>query len=237
MADPEYVTLLTLKALATRCQSLASRNRCRGRSAPGNPRRLRADALRPSRCRNGSSQPALGHRRGQPGPAWETKPSSLPSSGSPPYRHHQARQPATGSAEAATATPTMPCYQVVLVRMASCQRTKDYVAKRTAEGKSKREIMRCLKRYAAREIYRQITNPQPAPNNCRPPPDAHHTRSHHQTAARELGQWPSKISLLERGLLRNDDLATTYRQWLSQQTAAHLHAREAGSEVEGSLVS
>lgn len=35
-------------------------------------------------------------------------------------------------------------YQVVLVRMASCQRTKDYVAKRPAEGKSKREIMRCL---------------------------------------------------------------------------------------------
>jgi transposase len=56
-------------------------------------------------------------------------------------------------------------YQVVLVRMASCQRTKDYVAKRTAEGKSKREIMRCLKRYAAREIYRQITNPQAAPDN------------------------------------------------------------------------
>ena len=35
--------------------------------------------------------------------------------------------------------------------MASCQRTKNYVTKRTAEGKSKREIMRCLKRYAARE--------------------------------------------------------------------------------------
>lgn len=51
-------------------------------------------------------------------------------------------------------------YQVVLVRMASCQRTKDHVAQRTAEGKSKREIMRCLKCYAAREIYRQITNPE-----------------------------------------------------------------------------
>jgi hypothetical protein len=35
-------------------------------------------------------------------------------------------------------------YQVVLVRMASCQRTREYVAKRTAEGKSKREVMRCL---------------------------------------------------------------------------------------------
>ncbi|HEX9228095.1 MAG TPA: hypothetical protein VF885_15950 [Arthrobacter sp.] len=107
---------------------------------------------------------------------------------------------------------------MVLVRMASCQRTKDYVAKRTAEGKSKREIMRYLKRYAAREIYRQITNPQPAPDNT----DLRQTRATLgltiTTAARELGQWPSKISLLERGLLRNDDLATTYRQWLTDQT-------------------
>jgi transposase len=39
------------------------------------------------------------------------------------------------------------------------------------------------------------------------------------TAARELGQWSSKISLLERGRIRNDDLATTYRQWLTEQTA------------------
>jgi hypothetical protein len=101
--------------------------------------------------------------------------------------------------------------------MASCQRTKDYVAKRTTEGKSKREIMRCLKRYAAREIYRQITNPQPAPNNT----DLRQMRTTSgctiTTAARELGQWPSKISLLERGLIRNDELATTYRQWLSEQ--------------------
>ncbi|MET4133856.1 hypothetical protein ABIC21_000045 [Pseudarthrobacter sp. PvP090] len=85
-------------------------------------------------------------------------------------------------------------YQVVRVRMASCQRTKDYVAKRTAEGKSKREIMRCLKRYAAREIYRQITNPQPAPDNT----DLRQKRATLgltiTTAARELGQWPSKIS-------------------------------------------
>jgi hypothetical protein len=54
---------------------------------------------------------------------------------------------------------------VPMFGQASCQRTKDYVAKRTAEGKSKREIMRRLKRYAAREIYRQITNPQSAPDN------------------------------------------------------------------------
>jgi len=33
------------------------------------------------------------------------------------------------------------------------QPTKDYIKRRTNEGKSKREIIRCLKRYVAREVY------------------------------------------------------------------------------------
>jgi transposase len=33
------------------------------------------------------------------------------------------------------------------------QRTMDYVDRRTTEGKTKTEIMRCLKRYIAREAY------------------------------------------------------------------------------------
>jgi len=37
------------------------------------------------------------------------------------------------------------------------QATKDYVERRTSEGKSKREIIRCLKRYVAREIYAALT--------------------------------------------------------------------------------
>ena len=44
-------------------------------------------------------------------------------------------------------------WRVVLVRMSCDQRTRDYVQRRTAEGKTKPEIMRCLKRYLAREIY------------------------------------------------------------------------------------
>ena len=35
-------------------------------------------------------------------------------------------------------------------------RTRDYVARRTAEGLGKKEIIRCLKRYVAREIYREL---------------------------------------------------------------------------------
>ena len=44
-------------------------------------------------------------------------------------------------------------YRIVLVRMRYHQPTKDYVKRRTNEGKSKREIIRCLKRYVAREVY------------------------------------------------------------------------------------
>lgn len=45
-------------------------------------------------------------------------------------------------------------HMICVVRMGSDKRTKEYVARRTAEGKSKWEIMRCLKRYIAREVYR-----------------------------------------------------------------------------------
>jgi transposase len=48
-------------------------------------------------------------------------------------------------------------HTIALTRMASCPRTRAYVARRTAEGKTPREIRRCLKRYIARELYRTLT--------------------------------------------------------------------------------
>jgi transposase len=47
-------------------------------------------------------------------------------------------------------------YMICMVRMGRDRRTKEYVARRTAEGKSRREIVRCLKRYVAREVYRVL---------------------------------------------------------------------------------
>lgn len=44
-------------------------------------------------------------------------------------------------------------YRAVIERMRWHQPTIDYVTRRTKEGLSKREIIRCLKRYLAREIY------------------------------------------------------------------------------------
>ena len=42
---------------------------------------------------------------------------------------------------------------IAVVRMRYCARTKAYAARRATEGRSKREIIRCLKRYIAREVY------------------------------------------------------------------------------------
>jgi transposase len=50
-------------------------------------------------------------------------------------------------------------YRVVIVRMPAHHPTLDYVKRRTAEGKSKPEIIRCLKRYVAREIFACLCRP------------------------------------------------------------------------------
>jgi len=52
-------------------------------------------------------------------------------------------------------------YVVVLGRLRYDPRTKAYAARRTTDGLSKPEIIRCLKRYVVREIYNalQAINP------------------------------------------------------------------------------
>ena len=47
-------------------------------------------------------------------------------------------------------------YLIAVCRLRYCERTKAYAARHTAEGRSKREILRCLKRYIAREVYHTL---------------------------------------------------------------------------------
>ena len=49
-------------------------------------------------------------------------------------------------------------YIVTVTRMRHHEPTRAYVERRTAEGLSKREIMRCLKRYIAREVFNALPN-------------------------------------------------------------------------------
>jgi transposase len=57
-------------------------------------------------------------------------------------------------------------YRVVIVRMRAHQPTLDYVRRRTAEGKSKLEIIRCLKRFVAREIFGYLCRPTKAQHSA-----------------------------------------------------------------------
>jgi len=50
-------------------------------------------------------------------------------------------------------------YRIVMVRLRHDPRTQEYMQRRTAEGMSKSEVIRCLKRYVAREVYSTIQKP------------------------------------------------------------------------------
>jgi transposase len=47
-------------------------------------------------------------------------------------------------------------WRISMVRMSTDPTTRAYVERRTKEGRSKKEIMRCLKRYIARELYNDL---------------------------------------------------------------------------------
>ena len=47
-------------------------------------------------------------------------------------------------------------YRAVIVRMRIHQPTVDYVAGRSADGRTTREIIRCLKRFLARELHPRV---------------------------------------------------------------------------------
>jgi transposase len=90
----------------------------------------------PGRCRSEAAFAALGGT------------SPLPASSGRTIRHRLNR----GGDRALNRA----IHAIALTRMRSCPRTRAYIARRTAEGKTTREIRRCLKRYIARELYRQL---------------------------------------------------------------------------------
>lgn len=57
-------------------------------------------------------------------------------------------------------------YRVAIVRMRDDEKTKAYAARRTAEGKTRREIVRCIKRYIIREIYRHLCAQKSIPSSA-----------------------------------------------------------------------
>ena len=99
---------------------------------------------------------ATGHRRAEPHPAAFgghlrralCGASPIPASGGKTNRYRLNR----GGDRAANRT----LHMIAVVRMRWCPATRAYVQRRTAQGMSKRDIIRCLKRYGARAAYTAI---------------------------------------------------------------------------------
>ena len=50
-------------------------------------------------------------------------------------------------------------FHIIITRMRHDQATRDYVARRLAEGKTMGEIARILNRYAAQEVFKHLPRP------------------------------------------------------------------------------
>ncbi|MET9073217.1 IS110 family transposase [Streptomyces sp. NPDC004232] len=56
-------------------------------------------------------------------------------------------------------------HRIVFTRLRVDPRTQDYYERRVKEGKTRREFVRCLKRYAAREVFHLVRQLQPGPRS------------------------------------------------------------------------
>jgi transposase len=161
LATPTAVAKYTLKSLARRCHQLtieveSLRNelsRLTARAAPvltnsfgvgpdtaaallvtagSNPERLNSEAAFAALCGV----------------------SPIPASSGKTNRHRLNR----GGDRRANAA----LHRIVIVRLRYDDRTKIYMARRIGEGMTKTEVIRCLKRYVAREVFRILREMRPS---------------------------------------------------------------------------
>lgn len=105
-------------------------------------------------------------------------------------------------------------WRIAMVRATCDPRTKRYIERRTAEGKSRREITRCLKRYIAREVFALLVAPQVvlAGQHLRTQRNRRALPLH--VVADALGTSTSSICRLELGHTHDNTLAYRYQEWL-----------------------
>ena len=84
--------------------------------------------------------------------------------------------------------------------IATCPRTKAYVERRTAEGRSNKEIIRCLQRYVAREIHALLVKDHVVITGAELRAERARKNRSLAQAAEALDTGPIKLSRLERGL-------------------------------------
>ena len=110
-------------------------------------------------------------------------------------------------------------YRIVICRLRWDPRTRAYVDRRTQEGRSKKEIIRCLKRYIAREVHQLLLHPHLATTG-RDLRTARRQLGHTQAhVAHELSVDPIRISEIENDRRCAHETTARYRSWLDTQLA------------------
>lgn len=110
-------------------------------------------------------------------------------------------------------------HQIALHRLRHDPRTAAYAERRRSEGLSEREVLRCLKRYVAREAYRALRHPHRVPD--RPGEGAglrearRAARVSQAAAAEALGVSRGLIGLMERGEGGSPAMVGRYARWIA----------------------
>ena len=112
-------------------------------------------------------------------------------------------------------------HRIVLVRMSRRhQPTMDYIARRTIEGLSKRDIIRCLKRYVAREVNHALTHSKPTTDIATLRARRNTPGIPMKTVAEHFKRPINAIARLELGQVHDAELATRSHAWLDTHGAA-----------------
>ncbi len=118
-------------------------------------------------------------------------------------------------------------HHIAIVRMRYHQPTRDYVDRKTKEGKGKMEIIRCLKRFIAREAYRALISIRTRATPIGEPPAERGRRLRElrvthgitqQQVSDALGVHSSRISEIERGTRNLPELERRATLWIQTIT-------------------
>ena len=113
-------------------------------------------------------------------------------------------------------------HMIAVSRMSGDERTLAYMAKRKSDGKTKREAMRCLKRFIAREVYSTLRHPMRL-KYARGEELAAMRKSlslTQQQIARELNVPNVRLSEIERDVCPHEEIRREYDRYLNAKMSA-----------------
>lgn len=109
-------------------------------------------------------------------------------------------------------------HRIALVHMRHDPRTQAYVQRRLAEGKTKKDILRCLKRTIAREVYKVLTRPQIMETTAAEGQQLADERVRRHIslsqATQALNTYPARVSDIEKHRRPLPILTDHYKKWL-----------------------